>query len=404
MPESRIEVDRLWKKFRRGEVHDSLRDLLPALTRRIVNRASQAVELGRGDFWALRDLTFQVHPGEALGVIGPNGAGKSTLLKLLTRIIRPTAGRCEVRGRIGALIEIAAGFHPDLTGRENIFLQGAIMGMKRSQILLRFDEIVDFSGISDFIDTPVKRYSSGMNARLGFSIAAHLEPDVLLIDEVLAVGDFAFQAKAFDRIRVLARQNIPVIVVSHQLERIASLCTHAILLNRGVVVCSGTPAEAIAAYVLGEAHAVPQAESGCPIQVDRVSLGTPRPVPSGERVRLVVRGSVAQEAQRDTEEVAVRVRALHTGQVIFATDNGRCGVELPLSGPFTLEVDLQMNVPPGIYAVETSVWNRRRSQFVAQLLSVTVHVEEGPTFWGSVQLNPEMRLSAASSMHTPTAT
>ena len=186
-----IEFHHVWKRFRRGELHDSLRDLLPAMAKRLVGRAQRADELRTGDFWALKDVSFRVEPGQALGIIGPNGAGKSTVLKILTRILRPNRGGCTVRGRIGALIEVAAGFHPDLTGRENVFLQGAIMGMSAADTLRKFDEIVEFSGIADFIDTPVKRYSSGMNARLGFSIAVHLDPDVLIIDEVLAVGDYS---------------------------------------------------------------------------------------------------------------------------------------------------------------------------------------------------------------------
>jgi lipopolysaccharide transport system ATP-binding protein len=211
--------DRVWKKFHRGAVHDSLRDLIPATVGRILGRArNEDVGLGDGDFWAVKDLSFEVGPGECLGIIGPNGSGKSTTLKLLTRIYAPTRGRTLITGRVGTLIEISAGFHGDLTGRENVFLQGSIMGMRIKEVARKFDEIVEFSGISEFIDTPVKRYSSGMNARLGFSIAAHLEPDVLVIDEVLAVGDLSFQQKAFGRIRDMTRSGIPVIMVSHQLE------------------------------------------------------------------------------------------------------------------------------------------------------------------------------------------
>src|SRR6185312_6546182 len=194
---------------------------------------------------ALSDVSFTVDPGQALGIIGPNGAGKSTILKVLSRILRPTLGSYVVRGRIGSLIEVAAGFHPDLTGRENIFLLGAIMGMSSVQVRQKMDAIIAFSEIEDFIDTPVKRYSSGMNARLGFSIAAHLDPDVLIIDEVLAVGDYAFQRKAFGHIRTLARSGMPVVVVSHQLDRVAELCTHALLFARGKAVLSGTPTEVI---------------------------------------------------------------------------------------------------------------------------------------------------------------
>jgi ABC-type polysaccharide/polyol phosphate transport system ATPase subunit len=244
-----VEFERVWKRFRTGEVHNSLRDLLPALARRAAGRGAGA---GRDDahaFWGLRDVSFRVEPGEALGILGPNGAGKSTILKVLTGILEPTYGRSVVPGRVGALIEVAAGFHPDLTGRENVFLQGAFMGMGRSEVARKFDQIVEFAGVERFIDTPVKRYSSGMNARLGFAVAAHLEPDVLIVDEVLSVGDAAFQRKAFARITELVRREIPVIVVSHQLDQIASLCTHALILERGRVVKRGTPPECIAGYL-----------------------------------------------------------------------------------------------------------------------------------------------------------
>ncbi|MEO6444843.1 MAG: ATP-binding cassette domain-containing protein, partial [Gemmatimonadaceae bacterium] len=160
-----IEFDGVWKKFHYGEVHNRLRDAIPAFAKRLIGRRDESDGLWRGEFWALRDVSFTVSPGEALGIIGPNGAGKSTILKLLTQILQPTIGRCALSGRVGALIEVAAGFHPDLTGRENVFLQGAIMGMPRREIAARFDEIVEFSGVQAFIDTPVKRYSSGMQAR-----------------------------------------------------------------------------------------------------------------------------------------------------------------------------------------------------------------------------------------------
>src|SRR5579862_2960140 len=205
---ARIEFDQVWKKFARGELHDSLRDLVPATVRRLAGRGPARDELSGEEFWAVRDVSFEVRPGEALGILGPNGAGKSTILKLLTRILVPTRGHCAVAGRAGALIEVAAGFHPDLTGRENVFLQGAIMGMRRGEIAARFDEIVDFAGVEAFIDTPVKRYSSGMNARLGFAIAAHLNPDVLLIDEVLSVGDLAFQEKCQARMKTFLSQGV----------------------------------------------------------------------------------------------------------------------------------------------------------------------------------------------------
>jgi lipopolysaccharide transport system ATP-binding protein len=237
----------VWKKFRRGERHDSLRDLVPALVSRLTRRGP-AEGLAEEEFWAVRDVSFEVRPGEALGIIGPNGAGKSTILKLLTKILRSTRGRIELKGRVGALIEVAAGFHPDLTGRENVYLQGAIMGMPRAEIARKFDAIVDFSGVEEFIDTPVKRYSSGMNARLGFAIAGHLDPDILLIDEVLSVGDVGFQEKCVARMRELLARGVPLVFVSHNLAAVVDLCTRAILVERGTVRFDGRPAEAVAEF------------------------------------------------------------------------------------------------------------------------------------------------------------
>ena len=243
----RVVFDHVWKKFRRGERHDSLRDLVPAVASRLLRRRP-ADALADQEFWATRDVSFEVGPGEALGIIGPNGAGKSTILKLLTKILRPTRGHMTIEGRVGALIEVAAGFHPDLTGRENVFLQGAIMGMPRVEIAHKFAAIVEFSGVEEFIDTPVKRYSSGMNARLGFAIAAHLDPDVLLIDEVLSVGDVGFQERCVARMRELLTRGVPLVFVSHNLAAVVDLCTRAIFVERGQVQFDGRPAEAVAQF------------------------------------------------------------------------------------------------------------------------------------------------------------
>jgi lipopolysaccharide transport system ATP-binding protein len=388
---SQIEARGVWKKFRRGQVHDSLRDLLPAVAGRLAAGLRRR-ELAAGDFWAVRELDFRVAPGDSLGIIGPNGAGKSTVLKLATRILRPTQGEMRVTGRIGALIEIAAGFHPDLTGRENVYLQGAIMGMRQGEIRRKFDQIVAFSGVEDFVDTPVKRYSSGMNARLGFAIAAHLEPDVLVIDEVLAVGDFAFQERAFGRIREVATQGIPVVVVSHQLDRVASLCNRALLLDRGSTVLQGTPQECIAAYVTG-AHPpeAPPAGEGHPVRLRAAEVLTPQPVASGGELAVELRGEVAPPGPGPHEVVEVRLRAMETGQLVYATSTDRCGLALPPAGPLRLQVQLQMNVPPGLYALETAVYCTRAQRVVAQGPFATVNVREGPTFWGVVQLNARMR-------------
>src|SRR4030065_92762 len=197
MNSSAVEFLNVYKKFRKGERNDSLRDLIPYLSKKAFLK-SKGDKLQEREFWALKDVSFQLKKGEAPGIIGPNGAGKSTILKLLSGILRPNKGEIRIHGRLSALIEVGAGFHPDLTGRENIYLNGAILGMRKEEIRNRFDEIVEFSGISEFIDTPVKRYSSGMYARLGFSIAAHVDPEILLIYEVLSVGGFSFPLKLLE--------------------------------------------------------------------------------------------------------------------------------------------------------------------------------------------------------------
>jgi ABC-type polysaccharide/polyol phosphate transport system ATPase subunit len=198
--------------------------------------------------WALRDINLELRPGESMAIVGPNGAGKTTLLKILSRVTRPTVGEMIVSGRLAALIELGAGFHPDLTGRENIFLNAAILGMHKSEIRARFDEIVAFSGVSEFLDTPVKRYSSGMHARLGFAIAAHLDPQILLVDEVLAVGDHAFQTRCYARMAHLRSNGTTLIFVSHNLDAVRRVCDRGLVLYGGQVAFQGGSAEAVLAY------------------------------------------------------------------------------------------------------------------------------------------------------------
>src|SRR5271170_783306 len=201
------------------------------------------------DLWALRDLSFEVLPGEILGVIGRNGAGKSTLLKILSRITDPTSGRVDLHGRVGSLLEVGTGFHPELTGRENIFLSGAILGMRRNEIERKFDEIVAFAEVDQFIDTPVKHYSSGMYVRLAFAVAAHLEPEILVVDEVLAVGDAEFQRKCLGRMNTVSREGRTVLFVSHNMSSIAQLCQTGILLSRGEVISVGDINSVVGAYL-----------------------------------------------------------------------------------------------------------------------------------------------------------
>jgi ABC-type polysaccharide/polyol phosphate transport system ATPase subunit len=200
------------------------------------------------EMWALRDISFEVQEGESLGIIGNNGAGKSTLLKLLSRITAPTSGEIRIRGRLSALIEVGSGFHPELTGRENIFLNGSMLGMTRSEITRKVESIVEFAGVSEYIDVPVKRYSSGMYVRLGFSIAAHLDPDILLLDEVLAVGDIVFQTKCLDLISRLREEGRTIVLISHDLAAIQRLCDRALLLHRGQLEMEGNPTDVVDHY------------------------------------------------------------------------------------------------------------------------------------------------------------
>jgi lipopolysaccharide transport system ATP-binding protein len=204
-------------------------------------------------FWALRDVSFEIREGEAVGIVGSNGAGKSTLLKILSRVTAPTGGRARIQGRMGTILEVGTGFHPELTGRENIFLSGSILGMRKHEIDRKLDEIIDFAGVERFIDTPVKRYSSGMYVRLAFAVAAHLDPDILIVDEVLAVGDVGFQNKCLAKMDgSIHREGRTIIFVSHNMQAIRSLCTRAMLLDRGLLVADGPVSEVLSQYAAGQ--------------------------------------------------------------------------------------------------------------------------------------------------------
>lgn len=237
-----LKFDSVSKRYRvRQEVEGDAR-------RHPLVRKLQSLRRRSKEFWAVRDVSFEVRRGEALGIIGHNGAGKSTILKLLSNITTPTSGEITINGRLSALIEVGSGFHPELTGRENVYLSGSILGMRRREITKKLDSIVDFAGVREFIDTPVKRFSSGMYVRLGFSIAAHLDPDVLLLDEVLAVGDAGFQAKCIQRISELKQAGTTIVFISHDLGAVERLCDRVLLMQRGEVVANGAPRDVIAEY------------------------------------------------------------------------------------------------------------------------------------------------------------
>lgn len=249
-----IKVQNLSKQFRintgeRGGVrYDTLRESLVTAMQSPLKRLRRNGHAAADMIWALKDVSFEVMPGEVMGIIGPNGAGKSTLLSILSRIIEPTSGRAELYGRVASLLEVGTGFHPDLSGRENIYLNGAVLGMKRREIEARFDEIVAFAEIEKFIDTAVKRYSSGMYVRLAFAVAAHLDPEILIVDEVLAVGDASFQKKCLGKMDDVTRSGRTILFVTHNLGMITHLCEHAILLKEGHVQMMGPAAEIVDRY------------------------------------------------------------------------------------------------------------------------------------------------------------
>ncbi len=263
MSELAIRAAGLGKRYRIGTAaqrHDHIRDAVVHALKAPLRNLNRLRRLSRfrdaeadapDVVWALRDASFEVRAGEVLGIVGRNGAGKSTLLKVLSRITRPTTGHAEVFGRVGSLLEVGTGFHPELTGRENIYLNGSILGMDRAHISRKFDEIVAFSGVEKFIDTPVKRYSSGMYLRLAFAVAAHLEPEVLIVDEVLAVGDATFQKKCLGKMEDVAGEGRTVLLVSHNMAAVQGLCTRAILLEQGRVTAEGPSGEVVERYFRG---------------------------------------------------------------------------------------------------------------------------------------------------------
>jgi lipopolysaccharide transport system ATP-binding protein len=395
--------EHVWKKFRRGERHDSLRDLVPSLVRRaFAGRVD--TDLTQQEFWAVRDVSFEVRPGEALGIIGPNGAGKSTTLKLLTRILKPTRGRSEVHGRVGALIEVAAGFHPDLTGRENIFLQGAIMGMTRADVSRRLDEIIEFAGVSEFVDTPVKRYSSGMNARLGFSIAAHCDPAVLLVDEVLSVGDMAFQRRCLERMQGFVSSGTATVFISHDLQAIERLCTSALYI-RGTVQAYGPVSDVLQAYLANVGTTPTGADSDVTIVEASLAGGNqPRVTPGA---RLMLRASyVSRVPVRDLTFSFVVYRSTDQlivyGASIAGADIGADG--LVPGEQLTLAFDFAAHLTRGLYHVECRVFHNPTQRHLAQMPNAaSFSVAEDLTFRGVADLGLKVAVLSRHAAHAEVA-
>ena len=386
MQHAAIHVERVFKKFRRGERVDSVRDWFAGRFR----RKATLGDLGEREFWVLHDVSFDVEPGEAFGIIGPNGAGKSTFLKLLAGIMRHDRGRIDVQGPVSPLIELGAGFHPDLTGRENIYLNASILGLSRRDVQRRFDEIVDFAGIRDFLDTPVKRYSSGMHARLGFSIAAHVEPRVLLVDEVLSVGDRVFRAKCMDKMQAFLKQGVAIVFVSHDLGSVGRFCNRAMVLSEGRAVFTGSASAAVGRYYKAcmESQVSPGARADAQVRVLNVQLrdvsgATTSTVTCGERVNFQFDVAFSKEMNSPSYGFAV-IRA-EDQLLLFETSSCRIGVT---AGPVRagdrqrVHYWFDANMPPGEYTIAVHVRERDGMQYVAQDVYAARFIVDGPNSGG----------------------
>ncbi len=370
-----IEFHHIWKKFQRGEKFNSLRDSIPNLIRTLSKKGITNGTLKEKEFWALKDVSFTMKPGDVVGFIGPNGAGKSTILKLLSRIMHPTQGTMKIQGRLSALIEVTAGFHPELTGRENIYLNGTILGMKRREIDERLEQIVEFSGLREFIDTPIKRYSSGMYSRLGFSVAAHIHPDVLLVDEVLAVGDLAFQSKCAQKMRELLKSGTTILLVSHNMELIQSLCQRVFLLNKGEILKEGPADEIIPSYENLVLHEHEEELRRTISKSEKVKVATQEPIEILNSLLHKGDGKATDSFQFD-DSLFIHVEFLaketiptpifsieivrrdgviccgsHTREMGITTDSlqGRGSVDVQL---------LDSPLSPGIYLVRFGIWDK----------------------------------------------
>lgn len=361
MSDVAIRVRDLSKQYRIGLLrHDTLRDYLSHGIRNLFSGNRNEAGHREDTIWALKGVSFDVKEGEVVGVIGRNGSGKSTLLKILSRITEPTTGYVETKSRIGSLLEVGTGFHPELTGRENIYLNGAVLGMKKGEIDRKFDEIVTFSEIEKFLDTPVKRYSSGMYVRLAFAVAAHMEPEILAVDEVLSVGDAAFQKKCLGKMEGIAGEGRTVLFVSHNLAAVDALCNRALVLCEGNLVFSGTQSEAIASYIAS----LPRDREQDLSQIkDRKGLGNVRitkimiedqfgrrnaSFPAGSSIRIVV----SYEAKREIRKPRL-VISLHDPMkvkiVYFDSDvTGPLPATLPSSGHIVCSTD-GINLAPDRY-------------------------------------------------------
>jgi len=388
-----VRMEQVYKKFRKGEVYNSLRDLLPALTGRMFRHAELSAS-DRREFWALQDISFEVERGEAFGIIGHNGAGKSTALKILSRIMKPTKGLMVTNGRVSALIEVAAGFHQDLTGRENVFLNGTILGMSKREIESKLDQIVAFSGLEEFIDTPVKRYSSGMYARLGFSVAAHIDPDVLIVDEVLSVGDYVFQQKCLERMKEVISDGTTVLFVSHNLKSVAEFCRRTLLLEHGRMVTIG-PTQVVISDYLNRTRKAQTVTGSKSVVISRVTVrretGECLRFPSGAKAWI----DVELTAHKHCSKLSVSLYLTDERyQSIFDTSTERLGhgsFTLEEGDVFTCTFELHLNLTNGIFHPSILVYRYdTQTEYDRWAPAATIHVSSDEDVRGGAQLFPKV--------------
>ena len=364
----------------------------------------------REEFWAVRDVSLQVARGEALGIIGQNGAGKSTLLKLLSRITAPTTGEITLNGRLAALIELGSGFHPELTGRENVFLSGSLLGMRRREIAAKLDRIIAFSGVGSFIDTPVKRYSSGMYVRLGFAVAAHLDPDILLVDEVLAVGDASFQIQCLDRLNELRRNGTTMLFISHDLLAIEKLCDRVVLMQRGRLVASGAPHEVVEVYQQTTATAHVADGAGVPqtgpraVVVDDIRFSTVDGIDTsitttGAPLSAVVSFSVHEPVDDAVIEVFYYSR---DGGTLFCQQTTALSGDILtlMPGKGCVEFATEgLGLQPGVYSVGATVRTRHGASVIDWFYGRTpLYVEPGKVVRGYFYTPHSWRLKSSESI------
>lgn len=366
MSDVAIHVENLSKEYQIGQLHrrnDTLRDAIMAglgRLRRPSHSANQN-QKSSGTFWALKDVSFEVKRGEVMGIIGHNGAGKSTLLKILSRITEPSSGRAEIHGRVGSLLEVGTGFHQELTGRENVYLSGAMLGMRREEIDRKFDEIVDFAGVEKFLDTPIKRYSSGMNVRLGFAVAAHLEPEILLIDEVLAVGDAEFQKKCLGKMGDVAREGRTVLFVSHKMGAVLSLCPTTIHLSRGEIFKMGPSRQIVNDYLSGVVqHSSTKLEDlrapgfGNSIRFTKIQIGSDENVKIRYGEPLVCKFSI--ESSKSLSNLSIGASVFNTRGTIIGSLVTQNQFSIDDNQAITLELEIHnMSIAPGVYNMGFSI-------------------------------------------------